>query len=176
MGSLKKLLFPSAFSLFLAALFIAVCGLSSCSLPACRLSCPEACEILVPQSGIELTSLALEGGLLFFRRRTLNQLTAGEVPPYILMEKMKHCPYTVATVEKILTSKLFMEPRLNVTHVSTGNVALSKKRRRLQSWGHGCPLRAVSGFLSSEQLRRTSNLVSFYFLLVVSSSFLRPWV
>ena len=137
MGSLKKLLFPSAISLFLAALFIAVCGLSSCSLPACRLSCPEACEILVPQSGIELTSLALEGGLFFFffffRRRTLNQLTAGEVPPYILMEKMKHCPYTVATVEKILTSKLFMEPRLNVTHVSTGNVALSKKRRRLQS-------------------------------------------
>ena len=45
----------SFFFFFLAALFIAVCGLLSCS---------EACGILVPQSGIELTSPALEGGLL----------------------------------------------------------------------------------------------------------------
>ena len=137
MGSLKKLLFPSAFSLFLAALFIAVCGLSSCSLPACRLSCPEACEILVPQSGIELTSLALEGGLFFFfRRRTLNQLTAGEVPPYILMEKMKHCPYTVATVEKILTSKLIMEPQLNVTrqHRECSTEQKAQKTPVLRAW------------------------------------------
>ena len=30
---------------------------------ACRFSCPMACSILVPQPGIELTSLTLEGGL-----------------------------------------------------------------------------------------------------------------
>ena len=30
----------------------------------CRLSCPEACEILVPQPGIEPMSPTLEGGFL----------------------------------------------------------------------------------------------------------------
>ena len=53
---------------------VAVCGLSRCDsqalectgsvVAAHRLSCPTACEILLPQPGIEPMSPALEGGFL----------------------------------------------------------------------------------------------------------------
>ena len=46
--------------IYLAALVPVV--LHGCSGAVCRLSCPTACGILVSRLGIELTSLALEGG------------------------------------------------------------------------------------------------------------------
>ena len=127
MGSLKKLLFPLVFSFFFG----------------CTLHCSvRALKLLW---GVWDLSPPIRDWthIPCIRRWTLNHLTAREVPPYVLMEKMKHCSYTVATVEKILISKLFMEPPLNVTHVSGGNVELSKKHTRLQPWGQGRHLRAV---------------------------------
>ena len=49
------------------------CGLSSCSIWA---SCPEACEILVPQPELEPMSLALDGGFLLTRPPGKSVLTS----------------------------------------------------------------------------------------------------
>ena len=51
---------------------------------ACGLSCPPACEILVPRSGIEPTSPALEGGFL-----TTGPPAKSRILPSLKREKKK---------------------------------------------------------------------------------------